>query len=85
MSVISDTESELDAMLDDGVSVRITADEAGGHTVRVLVEEHACADCLVPDATLSSIAADSLRRRGAVVTSVVVEHEQVSSSTGGGR
>lgn len=80
MSVIKATEAELNAMLDDGVSVAVLGTD-GVFTVKVVVEPHACADCLVPDETLSAIAADALRRHGAQVTSVVVQH--AASDTAG--
>lgn len=71
---IHETEQELNEMLDEGVHVEITDIEEGAYRLRVVVDDQACADCLVPDGTLESIASDSLRRRGAQVTSMSVEH-----------
>jgi Fe-S cluster biogenesis protein NfuA len=76
MSVIQGTEQELNAMLDEGITVAVQGDAGGIFKVKVTVESQACADCLVPDETLAAIAADALRRQGAEVTSVVVEHEE---------
>lgn len=71
---IQETEQELNAMLDEGVRVEITGLADGAYLLRVVVDDQACADCVVPDETLTAIASDSLRRRGAHVSSVSVDH-----------
>jgi hypothetical protein len=71
---IDEVERELNAMLDEGVRVRLTDQEPGAYRLLVIVRDQSCADCLVPDATLRAIAADALGRRGLVISSVTVEH-----------
>jgi len=72
--VVSEAEAELSAMLDEGVTVRLDDGADGAYTLRLQVDEAACAECLVPDETLAAIAADALQRRGADVASVSVQH-----------
>jgi len=74
MSINTETEQELNAMLDDGVSIRLDDLDEGIYQLRIEVEDQACADCLVPDAVLTQIAADALQRRGVDVASVSVVH-----------
>lgn len=68
---------ELNTMLDEGVTVEITDEEAGAYRLRVVLDDADCADCLVPDDTLRMIAADALRRRGVEVSSLDIEHAPV--------
>lgn len=72
MTVNEDVEGELDAMLDDGVTVQLVDGQDGRFQLKVLVDETACEECLVPDSTLSGIVTDALERRGARVASVSV-------------
>lgn len=74
MSATHSTEQELNAILDEGISVRLSEVGDGAYELRVEVADVACAECLVPDQTLSGIATDALRRRGAKVSSVSVQH-----------
>lgn len=71
---IDEVERELNAMLDEGVQVRLTDQEPGAYRLLVIVRDQACVDCLVPDAMLRAIAADALGRRGLACSSVTVEH-----------
>jgi len=72
MSAEREAEQELNAMLDEGVTVDIVDLERGAYELRLVLDESACADCLVPDPTLISIATDALQRRGATVSSMAV-------------
>lgn len=63
---------ELSVMLDDGMSVSLEDSGDGAFVLNLHIEPSACADCIVPDETLSGIAADALRRSGASVETVVV-------------
>lgn len=74
MSSTDDAIGELNAMLDDGVRLEVVDDAGGDFVLRVVLDDAGCADCLVPDETLRSIAADALRRRGTAVSSVAIEH-----------
>jgi hypothetical protein len=74
MSAGTEAEKELNGMLDDGVTVRLVDVEDGVYELRLAMEDAACADCLVPDSTLVSIATDALQRRGVSVSSMSVLH-----------
>lgn len=74
MSINAETEQELNAMLDDGVSIRLVDLDEGVYRLRIEIEDRACADCLVPDGILTQIATDALQRRGAQVSSMSVLH-----------
>ncbi|MPZ89839.1 MAG: hypothetical protein GEU81_17670 [Nitriliruptorales bacterium] len=65
---------ELNAMMDEGVRLELVTSAEGSYRLRVVLEDMSCADCLVPDATLRQIAADTLRRRNLIVDSVAIEH-----------
>ncbi len=72
MSAEREAEQELNAMLDEGVTVDIVDLERGAYELRLVMDASACADCLVPDPTLISIATDALQRRGTTVSSMSV-------------
>jgi hypothetical protein len=72
MSTQAEAEQELNAMLDEGVSVRLVDLDEGIYELRLAMEDAACADCLVPDPTLIAIATDALQRRGTPVSSISV-------------
>ena len=72
MSAEREAEQELNAMLDEGVTVDIVDLESGTYELRLVMDGSACADCLVPDPTLIAIATDALQRRGATVSSMSV-------------
>lgn len=72
MTAQREAEQELSAMLDDGVTVEIVDLDSGAYELRLVMDESACADCLVPDPTLISIATDALQRRGETVSSMSV-------------
>jgi hypothetical protein len=72
MSARTEAEKELDAMLDEGVTVQLVDVEDGVYELRLAMDDAACAECLVPDPTLISIATDALQRRGVPVSSMSV-------------
>jgi hypothetical protein len=72
MTARQEAEQELNAMLDEGVTVDLVDVAGGAYELRLVLDESACADCLVPDPTLISIATDALQRRGATVSSMSV-------------
>ncbi|SDN56495.1 hypothetical protein [Geodermatophilus sp. DSM 45219] len=72
MSAQAEAEQELNAMLDEGVTAQLVDVDAGVYELRLAMDESACADCLVPDPTLVSIATDALQRRGVPVASMSV-------------
>jgi hypothetical protein len=72
MTAHREAEQELDAMLDEGVTVELVDLDSGTYELRLLLDESACADCLVPDPTLVSIATEALQRRGETVRSMSV-------------
>jgi hypothetical protein len=72
MPARSEAEQELNTMLDDGVTVELVDLEDGIFELRLAMDEAACAECLVPDPTLVSIATDALQRRGTPVSSMSV-------------
>jgi hypothetical protein len=72
MSTTTEAEQELSTMLDEGVTVALVDLGAGTYELRLAVDEAVCAECLVPDPTLVSIATDALERRGAPVSSMSV-------------
>lgn len=72
MTAHREAEQELNAMLDEGVTVELVDLDSGTYELRLLLDESACADCLVPDPTLVSIATDALQRRGETVRSMSV-------------
>lgn len=72
MTAQREAEQELNAMLDQGVTVDLVDVDSGTYELRLVLDQSACADCLVPDPTLISIATDALERRGATVRSMSV-------------
>jgi hypothetical protein len=72
MTAQREAEQELDAMLDEGVTVQLVDVDSGTYELRLVLDQSACADCLVPDPTLISIATDALTRRGETVRSMSV-------------
>jgi hypothetical protein len=72
MTAQREAEQELDAMLDEGVTVQLVDVDSGTYELRLVLDASACADCLVPDPTLISIATDALARRGETVRSMSV-------------
>lgn len=72
MTVQREAEQELNAMLDEGVTVELVDVDGGMYELRLVLDDAACADCLVPDPTLISIATDALERRGETVRSMSV-------------
>ena len=67
-------DESADAALSEGDLARLRASnvDAGVYELRLAMDESACADCLVPDPTLVSIATDALQRRGVPVASMSV-------------
>jgi hypothetical protein len=63
---------ELNAMLDEGVTVDLVDVDGGTYELRLVLDDAACADCLVPDPTLIAIATDALERHGETVRSMSV-------------
>ena len=72
MSARTEADQELGTMLDEGVTVELVELEDGIYQLRLAVDEAVCAECLVPDPTLVSIATDAIQRRGAPVSSMSV-------------
>jgi hypothetical protein len=74
MTAREGAEQELNAMLDEGVTVTLVDVDvhSGTYELRLVLDESACADCLVPDPALVSIATDALERRGETVRSMSV-------------
>ena len=72
MTAQREAEQELNAMLDEGVTVNLVDVDRGAYELRLVMDESACADCLVPDPTLIAIATDALQRRGETVSSMSV-------------
>ena len=72
MSAATEAAQELNAMLDEGVSIALvdTADHV--YELQLRFEDAACAECLVPDPTLVAIATDALERRGVPVEAMTV-------------
>lgn len=79
MTAIEETERELNAMLDEGVRIRVVAPAEGAYELHVSAADEACAECLVNDATLSAIARDALQRHGATAEDVSVHHEDIGA------
>lgn len=77
MESVEQVVTELNAMLDQGVSVELSREDPGAFVLRVVLDGPECEDCLVPDETLAMIATDSLERRGVPVSTVKVEHPPV--------
>lgn len=74
MAAVDEATQELNTMLDDGVNVELSERVPREFLVRVVLDDASCADCLVPDTTLSMIATDALERRGVAVSAVTIEH-----------
>jgi hypothetical protein len=72
MSAKTEAEQELNQMLDEGVTVELVDVDPGVFELRLSMDDAACADCLVPDPTLVSIATDALQRRGESVSAMTV-------------
>jgi hypothetical protein len=72
MSAQREAEQELNAMLDEAVTVDLVDVDSGAYELRLVLDEAACVDCLVPDPTLIAIATDALERRGESVRSMSV-------------
>lgn len=72
MNAQLEAEQELNAMLDEGVTVDLVDVDSGTYELRLVLDAAACADCLVPDPTLVAIATDALERRGESVRSMSV-------------
>jgi hypothetical protein len=72
MTAQREAEQELNEMLDEGVTVNLVGLGSGAYELRLVMDESACADCLVPDPTLVAIATDALQRRGETVSSMSV-------------
>lgn len=72
MTAQREAEQELNQMLDEGVTVNLVDVDSGTYELRLVLDEAACADCLVPDPTLIAIATDALQRRGEAVSSMSV-------------
>lgn len=72
MTAQREAEQELNEMLDEGVTVDLVDLDSGVYELRLVMDESACADCLVPDPTLIAIATEALQRRGGAVTSMTV-------------
>lgn len=74
MGDIAAAQTELNEMLDEGVHLEVVDRGEGSFALRVRVDDQGCAECLVPDATLSAIATDALQRQGLAVAAVSVDH-----------
>lgn len=72
MSAMTEAEQELNSMLGEGVTIRLVAVDDGVYELRLAIDDAGCAECLVPDPMLASIATDALQRGGAPVSSVSV-------------
>lgn len=78
MTPTNEAVTELNTMLDEGVTVELADGvKPGEYRLQVVLADEGCADCLVPDDTLRMIATDALQRRGVEVTSLRIEHAPV--------